>query len=141
MAKEWHWSALKHLNIFFTQEKKSWNQKDNSTPYELHLHWKQDNLHPYQWWWVWWFYRIDLLHANQGVRMGSEVSWIITSWAVTVKVPAWWFSFIFCLFNSLEIVLFSTFWKPLLKPDCRSSLPWNKRSEKTNQKTEAFYNI
>ena len=35
-----------------------------------------------------------LLHANQGVRMGSEVSWIITSWAVTVKVPAWWFSFL-----------------------------------------------
>ena len=47
-----------------------------------------------------------LLHANQGVRMGSEVSRIITSWAVTVKVPAWWFSFIFCLFNSLEIFSF-----------------------------------
>ena len=51
-------------------------------------HWWLCYMHPYQWWWVWWFYRIDLLHANQGVRMGSEVSWIITSWAVTVKVPA-----------------------------------------------------
>ena len=63
------------LNVW---EKKSWNQKDNSTPYELSLHWKQDNIKTRQ---IWMFLFLILMWP------GSSPRPLVTYFRLHLRLP------------------------------------------------------